>query len=389
MTLLDDDVTVTTSARPATTPRDAWRAAKVPVLVTVLILATGVLLAVLTGSPGLGPLYPDSARPEGGRALAELLRDRGIDVQRTALFSGRGGQTVFVPLPELVDPDDLGNLGGIVGPADVVLVGPEDEQIESLGARWVRARAGSVIRPVNIEPACAFPAAEVAGVARGGGFLYTVADAAAECYSSRGLPSLVVFERRGVRVTLVGAPDLFTNERLAEQGNAALALGLLSRYDRVEWLQPRLAELGRRDGDGATIGELLPRGVTWAVLQLLLAALVAIAWRARRLGPVVTEPLPIAVRAAEAVEGRARLYQAGQARERAAASLRTAVRLRLARRLGLTHDAERSAVIPVVAARSTRPPTAVDLLLYGPPPADDEALVRLADELDSLDNEVR
>ena len=45
-------------------------------------------------------------------------------------------------------------------------------------------------------------------------------------------------------------------------------------------------------------------------------------WRARRLGPVVTEPLPVVVRSAEVVEGHGRLYSRAGARDRAAAALR-------------------------------------------------------------------
>jgi hypothetical protein len=41
-----------------------------------------------------------------------------------------------------------------------------------------------------------------------------------------------------------------------------------------------------------------------------------------------------------------------------------------------------------VAARTGRPATEVEALLYGPSPADDAALVRLADDLDALIREV-
>ncbi|GDY74619.1 hypothetical protein SAV31267_041040 [Streptomyces avermitilis] len=76
--------------------------------------------------------------------------------------------------------------------------------------------------------------------------------------------------------------------------------------------------------------DLLPSGWLWGTLQLFIAAALAALWRARRLGPLVPERLPVAIRASETVEGRARLYRKANARDRAAAALRSTTRTRLA-----------------------------------------------------------
>jgi hypothetical protein len=113
---------------------------------------------------------------------------------------------------------------------------------------------------------------------------------------------------------------------------------------------------------------------------------------ARRLGPVVPEPLPVVVRASEAVEGRARLYHRGRARDRSAEVLRAAATARLSAQVGLPVGAPPQSVAAAVAARTGRSPTEVADLLSGgrqPAPPDDRTLVRLADELDSLEQEVR
>jgi hypothetical protein len=47
------------------------------------------------------------------------------------------------------------------------------------------------------------------------------------------------------------------------------------------------------------------------------------------------------------------------------------------------------AVVDAVAGRTRRPAPDVAALLYGSAPADDAALVRLADDLDALEREVR
>jgi hypothetical protein len=56
--------------------------------------------------------------------------------------------------------------------------------------------------------------------------------------------------------------------------------------------------------------------------------------------------------------------------------------------LGLTRDSEAAAVVESVSVRTGRAGAEVGAVLYGPPPADDAALVRLADELDRVEREV-
>lgn len=82
--------------------------------------------------------------------------------------------------------------------------------------------------------------------------------------------------------------------------------------------------------DEQSFFDLLPSGWLWGTLQLFVAAALAALWRARRLGPLVPERLPVAIRASETVEGRARLYRKADARDRAALALRSATRIRLA-----------------------------------------------------------
>jgi hypothetical protein len=102
----------------------------------------------------------------------------------------------------------------------------------------------------------------------------------------------------------------------------------------------------------------------------------------------VSEPLPVTVRAAEAVEGRSRLYRASRSRGTAAEALRAGARDRLARRLGLGPETTREGMVAAVVARTGSDPVAVDALLYGAAPGGDEALVVLADDLDLLILEV-
>ena len=119
--------------------------------------------------------------------------------------------------------------------------------------------------------------------------------------------------------------------------------------------------------------ELLPDSVPFVAGQLLLAAALLAFALGRRLGPVVAEPLPAVVRAAESAEGRARLYEAARARGQAAAALRTGARHRIGATLGVSAGAQDpdpagdpAALAAAVHAATGRPSPDVTALLYGP-----------------------
>ena len=96
------------------------------------------------------------------------------------------------------------------------------------------------------------------------------------------------------------------------------------------------------------------------------------------------------MRAAEATEGRGRLYRRAGARDVAAASgCAAATRDRIVPLVGLSRRADPAALVDVVAGRTGTPAPDVHALLYGGPPPDDAALVRLADDLDTLERQVR
>jgi hypothetical protein len=132
------------------------------------------------------------------------------------------------------------------------------------------------------------------------------------------------------RVTLLGDGSLLTNDRLDERATPRSRSGLLGGSERCCGWCPRP---GRAvPGDQPALSSLIADQVTTGALWLLVVAGVLALWRARQLGRVVEEPLPVVVRAAEAVEGRARLYRAAGARQTAAEALQAATRDRVVRR---------------------------------------------------------
>ena len=157
---------------------------------------------------------------------------------------------------------------------------------------------------------------------------------------------------------------------------------------RPGWSGTHRSALKPNTDGAATIFDLIPDRVTWIFWQLWLVVGLVALWKARRLGPLVAEHLPVVVRASETVEGRGRLYRSRRARDRAAAALRTATLQRLGPRLGLGSQTTPSAVAGAVAAASGGDPVAVHHTLYGPAPTTDADLVDLAHALDDIERQV-
>jgi hypothetical protein len=322
--------------------------------------------------------------------VARVLGRQGVDVRRVrdpGETAGEAGTVVLVHA-ELLTPSQLRLVGQ--GHRRLVLVQPDAVTLGVLApAVRVAGSAGAQVLPAG----CSLPETQ-AGPARAGGQLYSLpAGTRGEvCFpsGSSGAGSLVAVRRSGAGdagdAVVLGQADVLTNAHLDEDANAALALRLLGTRPSLTWLVP---DPLRTAPDGnASLSALLPSWVRWVVVQACLALLLALLWRARRLGPVVREPLPVAVRSAETLLGRARLYRRARAADRAAATLRTAVLRRLAARLAVPPAAGPDAVAVRAAEVAGRDPGQVRALLLGPRPPDERALVRLADELDALEHAV-
>ncbi|WP_351232586.1 DUF4350 domain-containing protein [Streptomyces sp. NPDC002133] len=394
----------TSTTSTALTSRQIWTRSRGVLLALVVLVAAGIAIAAVRSGEQHGRLDPRSADAQGSRAVAELLRSRGVDTRVVttldeATTATGPDTTLLVVAPDLLTGRQQEALRTAMVPSGgrTVLVAPGPPSVDTL-APGVRPDTRT---PVSArDPQCTFPAAERAGKADTGGERYATDDVpdADACYLSDGLPTLLRISDPGDGDTvLLGSPDILLNERLDKEGNASLALQLLGSRPHLVWYLPSLSDesaVAEGNGDEAGengIGDLIPSGWLWGTLQLFLAAVLAAVWRARRLGPLVTERLPVAIRASEATEGRARLYRKANARDRAAAALRSATRTRLAPLLGVAPADAHSpdALLPAVSARLVDGDRDVKDLLFGPAPADDAALIRLADQLDALEREVR
>ncbi|MFE1928319.1 DUF4350 domain-containing protein [Streptomyces asoensis] len=387
-----------TSTSP--TVRVLWTRTRGITLALVLLLAGAVTLAVLQSDARHGALDPRSADPYGSRALAELLADRGVSTRVvTTLAEARAaagpGTTLLVATPDLLTERQQRDLHtSITGSGGrTLLVAPTAWSVETLVPGVTADPANS--RASALSPDCALPAARRAGTAETGGIRYTTRHLDADsCYPSARLATLLrIPDTTGDGDTVVlGAPDILYNDRLDEQGNASLALQLLGSRSHLVWYLPSLSDTAATDpADEKSFLDLLPSGWLWGTLQLFVAAALAALWRARRFGPLVPEKLPVAIRASETAEGRARLYRKADARDRAADALRSTTRTRLAPLLGIpvTRAHTPESLLPALSAHLHGDGQSLHALLFGPPPADDTALIALADHLDALEREVR
>ncbi|MFI7698119.1 DUF4350 domain-containing protein [Nonomuraea sp. NPDC049480] len=373
------------------TARSVWAATRMIVLMGAALVLVAIVAVML--APDRGPsrrLDPADTTLDGSKALAELLRARGVTVDRVdsveaATEKAATGNRLLLITDTMYFDEHV--LAGIQG--DRLIVG-NLPGIETL-APGLRQRYEQGARTRNREPECQLPAAKLAGTAYMGGVAFDGPAGATGCYPApRGGYTLVSYPNAGGVTTVVGDGSFMTNRRLAEDGNAALALNLIGTGRPVTWLvppdnPPALDLPGER---GESMYDLMPDNIRWTVYMAIIALALAAFWRGKRLGPVVAERLPVIVRAAETVEGRGRLYRARRARQRAADALRAGTIDRLTPRLGLASGAGAQELVAALAARTGQDAHQIGAALYGPPPADDAGLVALAGYLDFIERQV-
>lgn len=384
---LDAVTTVVIGGDVAARARSRWRRARGPLLVISILVVVGVLAGLLRPPTGTDPLSPDNPQPGGARAVAQVLGQQGVDVQRVmssddAIARATPGVTLLVVGTYALSDAQVTALAGTG--ADLVLAGPEDTHLRTLTDGAIETAADGRSRTVDAQ--CEDPDARAAGSAATSGWgLLAVDGRATVCFSDGGdlggAYAWVQTDQR--RVAVLDDAAMLSNQQIDQAGNAALVLRSLGRHPTLLWLRPT-AETAAGPG----IGDLLP--AVSGPLAWLLAVLVAVAalWRGRALGRVVSEPLPVTVSAVETTLGRGRLYRASRARGHAAAALRAGTAMRSAARLGLPRSAGAHEVTDALSRATGRAAPELAGLLYGPPPTDDSELVALAAALTQLESEV-
>jgi hypothetical protein len=370
----------------------------IPVLIgVVIVIATfAAHIAQSVDVTDHDYLNPGSAAPLGGRTLATALAADGVQVVRMtsdvdafrAVSAAAVPVTLFIPSLEMMRPDVIAALRSAPAGTRIVIVAPgEIRLIEgelpfvALGSRWAPRRA---------SPRCNLPDAVRAGRATVDGVEYAgEIPPAYVCYGG----GLMEIDEAGLAETVVGASDPFRNDRIGEGGNQALAVGLLSHTSSVIWLDIHAVRPGAKpaaddgpppDMETKPLADLLPSWV-WAGIGLLLLAGVMLALASgRRLGGPVTEPLPVAARINETIEGRGRLYRRARDRRSVLKILQAAAIERIRVVAGLPSGAAAADIVAATSAYLEIPAADINRILYGPAPENDEDLLYAVASLDAI-----
>ncbi len=396
----------------------------------LLLGVVGLAVLVVVLSLGTAPPPPFDARstaPSGYAAVSRIVADRGADREdRTATSvaqQGYGpGDVLVVPAPGLASFDELDAFRDAAAAGAVIVFGsPPPDPSTPLGADALGPLAGDPIADAvpDEDVLARQPAAptgtgvcdvdELAGLGPIDTWFAAPipVDGRSSCFGD-GTDAHVVVESVGDgRVVTLSGPELLANARLwpdKEGGgrpldNAAVLVGLAGlgesavgspvaggrrvTFVRAEPSPDPAAAAGRPSNPL----RLLPTGVQ-AALAAGVVAFCCYAWfRARRLGRVVRESVPVRIAGSELVVAVGELGRRRGASSRAAATLRAEFARRVGPSAGLGPVPDPSGLVDWAARRSGRSPDEVADLMFREV-ASPEALVRLAGALDALEEEV-
>jgi hypothetical protein len=376
-------------AEPRRYDRAWWRARLRRAAPLIALLAVAIVVAVIVtprADSGL-PLDPSSTRPDGTRALVDVLRGVGREVSVVTPDEMSDDAPVVLLLRDQLDPPQRAALERRIEQGARVVVADETSPLvpEVVG----------LLSPLErrLERGCPAEAVRDAGAVRpGGGALYEVPDAAQGCFRSSGSGEdedaawLVVQPRGRGHVVALGSPAILANWGLEQADNAVLAVHLLTPddSDRTEIVRPVL----RAAEGGGDLFALIPDRVRAALWQVLIGFLVVIAWRARRLGAPLIERAPVKLASSDLTAAVGVLLGRNDARAATQARIVDDTRQRLARRIGLPAAADVDMLIQQLAARTSLDATELARVLQPPPPPTDDALLRATAALADVEQTV-
>ncbi|MCM3907124.1 DUF4350 domain-containing protein [Trueperella bernardiae] len=348
-------------------------------LIAVLALAVIALVDI----PQQGePYSPTSTASTGTRALAQILKNHGVDVSEVSPLEAMDSadtDTTLVIDPSFYAPtevtEDLVN-----SRATIVVLGDSSSMYDFGFEGYTES-----FPPIPVAAKCQDPDAQEA---RGISPLSLAFRPDRErdvtgCFPQLGGYGWVQLTSNP-KISLILDPTFLTNEYLADHGNAAFAMRKLGTQPKVLWVSGDYWESEMRT---TPQWAGLPTWFYPLLVGLVLTALWWAFYRGRRFGKLVAEPMPVVVPASEADAGRGQLYHRGRATEHAARALRAGTISRVARGR-LSPASPREVVVDVLARVSGRDPSAIDALFYSFPITSDADLSRLADQLDEFEREI-
>ena len=382
-------------SRPRTHNRPRWLTS---VILVVLVMAGALALTVLTPSSQANTNDLDPANPgySGAQGLAHVLSNHGVmvtvvrsqgelldqsvDANTTVAITGTTGMSGTTARAALAHAAPAASLV-LLDPDPEVTNGmglPVDSHLTDLANLTAGCRSTVVGKDFQLAQA------DRSYTATGDGSSVTT------CFPDNlnGGSALVSLPAAAGRppVILLGGESLISNGLILNSDNAAIAVHLFGQPERLIWYIPSLADIAPTDSNSRAI---TPAWFQPGLVLVTSAVVLLCLWRGRRLGPLVTEPLPVIVRAMETTESRARMYRQSRDRTRALAVLQQATRKRLASYLGLSPSCDVASVAAAAAAATGWDYPDVLYLLDSPTAHDDSSLLERANTLSALEKEVR
>ena len=368
--------------------RERASAARPAILIVVLIILVLVAIGLLPeGGMNSTPVGPRNPTGDGARALAQVLSNRGASVEEVSFDKAvtvDENTTLVVIFPARMT-DSMAQ--AIETRTNVVYVGLEEEHgSHSAYLQGLRSQR-EYSSKTWLTPGCTSDIADRTQHLQASDYVLSgPASGWHLCFSDNG-KNYAYAERSDSDRFRALIPDSLRlrNRAITEGGNAALAINTIGRTPKVAWYSPT-----RSDTPTGTSQDGMPASpyLMPAFLMIIAACLLAGLARGRRLGPLTSERLPIEVPASETLIGKARLMRSQRAYEHAAQALRSSTASRIATTLGVAHTADREALTHAMEQRGL-PASRCSALLWGPPPTSEKALIRLANDLDALEKEIR
>ena len=398
---------------PAVAAARWWQKHKFWLLCSIAFVALSVVGVVL-GSGGTGTggtLSITNPAPAGAQAAVSVLRQQGVEVTATESLAetkaalqnnGQGNSTVLLYDPRnLLSREQAVDLAVAVQESHGKLLAIAPSPLTVNGLSPELSAAGTAAGTPSAEAGCTNPDALAAGSIDGGAPAWGASASSVtttlmlfkgteNCFALPGKNSAdgsyLAYNSDG-SIAALGNPGIVINQNLPSRGNAALTFRLLGGTPELLWYTASLKDIPVAE-QPQTLSDFTPEWIFPASAWLLLVGVLAMVWRGRRHGPLVSEPLPVVVKASETLAGRARLYQSAKAVDTAAETLRMATLNRLAHTLRLGHSADPAAVVDAASTYTGRNRALVEELLRGTTPTTEKDMLSMAVELTALEEEV-
>jgi len=368
-----------------------------------ILLAVGVLAVtvmgmwLIGGGPGNDrPLDPRSHGDAGTSAVVTLVEELGVDVDIEQRELGSDVDAALLLWDQLSsderdDLEDWVRAGGTLVVTDPVSsFAPEGGDFSTIIEDDPDAL--SSMEPVDVEAGdCDIEPFEDQDLSTlavwGGPIQFDVGPGDRSCFGNGDRAFVVQTPLGDGNVVAFGGSGTVVNHTLGDADNAPAIAALLAPTEggRVAVMDVDLAPLSRGD---ETLSDVIPTWARRVLIQLCLAFVVFVAWRARRLGQPVPEPQPVKVAASELVAAMGGMLERSGSPQHAADVLRTELRRELVNRLGLPPNVAPATLVELVAPRTRLDEAQLAAALGPGPVGTDKDLLTVVTLIDIVRKEV-